>query len=48
MRTTEKTGKVVSSLQVDDDDQVMLMTNTGKILRMNVKPPHPPDLLITR
>jgi len=37
MRTTEKTGKVVSSLQVDDDDQVMLMTNTGKILRMNVK-----------
>ncbi len=37
MRTTDRTGKVVSSLQVDDDDQVMLMTNRGKILRMNVK-----------
>ncbi|HWO42004.1 MAG TPA: DNA gyrase C-terminal beta-propeller domain-containing protein, partial [Candidatus Eisenbacteria bacterium] len=37
MRTTEKTGRVVGVQQVTDDDQLMLVTNKGKIIRLRVK-----------
>ena len=37
MRTTERNGKVVGVLQVDENDQAMLITDGGKIIRMNVK-----------
>lgn len=36
MKVTEKTGKVITIKQVTDTDQVMLITTTGKILRMAV------------
>jgi DNA gyrase subunit A len=35
--TTDKTGKVVGVQQVTDDDQLMLVTNIGKIIRLRVK-----------
>jgi DNA gyrase subunit A len=37
MNVTEKTGKVVSVRQVGTDDQVMLITDGGKVIRLNVK-----------
>jgi DNA gyrase subunit A len=37
MKTTDKTGKVVGVQQVTDDDQLMLVTNIGKIIRLRVK-----------
>ncbi|MBI2088162.1 MAG: DNA gyrase subunit A [Deltaproteobacteria bacterium] len=37
MRTTERTGQVVGVQQVTEDDQLMLVTNTGKIIRLRVK-----------
>jgi DNA gyrase subunit A len=37
MKATEKTGKVVGVQQVVEDDQLMLVTNTGKIIRLRVK-----------
>jgi len=37
MKTTGKTGKVVGVQQVTEDDQLMLVTNTGKIIRLRVK-----------
>lgn len=37
MKTTEKTGKVVATFQVDEDDDVMIMTSMGKLIRMHVK-----------
>jgi len=37
MKTTEKTGKVVGVQQVTEDDQLMLITNKGKIIRLRVK-----------
>ncbi|HEY3305706.1 MAG TPA: DNA gyrase subunit A [Candidatus Binatia bacterium] len=37
MKTTEKTGRVVGVQQVTDDDQLMLVTNIGKIIRLRVK-----------
>jgi DNA gyrase subunit A len=36
MKTTDKTGCVVGVQQVTDDDQLMLVTNTGKIIRLRV------------
>ncbi len=36
MKTTEKTGKVVGVQQVTEDDQLMLVTNIGKIIRLRV------------
>jgi DNA gyrase subunit A len=37
MRTTDKTGRVVGVQQVTEDDQLMLVTNAGKIIRMRIK-----------
>jgi DNA gyrase subunit A len=36
MRTTEKTGEVISMRQVTDDDHVMLVTDTGRIIRLRM------------
>lgn len=36
MKTTEKTGFVVATIQVIDSDDVMLITTLGKIIRMHV------------
>ncbi|HEY6418177.1 MAG TPA: DNA gyrase subunit A [Candidatus Binataceae bacterium] len=37
MNVTEKTGKVISVRQVGSDDQVMLITDGGKVIRLGVK-----------
>lgn len=37
MKTTDKTGRVVGVQQVTDEDQLMLVTNNGKIIRLRVK-----------
>ena len=37
MNVTDKTGKVVSVRQVGTDDQVMLITDGGKVIRLSVK-----------
>jgi len=37
MKTTEKTGRVVGVRMVTDDDQVMLVTSGGKVIRLRVK-----------
>jgi DNA gyrase subunit A len=37
MKTTDKTGKVVGVQQVVEDDQLILVTNNGKIIRLRVK-----------
>ncbi len=37
IKTTERNGKVVGLTQVKDDDEVMLVTNGGMLIRMTVK-----------
>jgi DNA gyrase subunit A len=37
MSVTEKTGKVIGVMQVKADDQVMLITDAGKVIRLRVK-----------
>jgi DNA gyrase subunit A len=37
MNVTDKTGKVVSVRQVGSDDQVMLITDGGKVIRLSVR-----------
>jgi DNA gyrase subunit A len=37
MKTTDKTGRVVGVQQVTEDDQLMLISNKGKIIRMRIK-----------
>jgi DNA gyrase subunit A len=37
MKTTDKTGRVVGVQQVTEDDQLMLVTNGGKIIRLRIK-----------
>ncbi len=37
MKTTDKTGRIVGVQQVTQDDQLMLVTNAGKIIRMRIK-----------
>src|SRR3989338_816506 len=37
MKTTDKTGRVVGAQQVTDEDQLMLVTNNCKIIRLRVK-----------
>ncbi len=37
MNVTEKTGKVISVRQVGSDDQVVLITDHGKVIRLGVK-----------
>ncbi|MGD9181292.1 MAG: DNA gyrase subunit A [Desulfobacterales bacterium] len=36
IKTTERNGMVVGILLVEEDDDLMLMTNTGKVIRMQV------------
>jgi DNA gyrase subunit A len=36
IKTTERNGKVVGILLVSDDDDLMLMTNIGKVIRMQI------------
>ena len=36
MRTTEKTGDVISVRQVTDDDHLMLVTDSGRIIRLRM------------
>jgi len=36
MKTTEKTGRVIGVQLVGGDDQLMLITNTGKIIRLRI------------
>jgi DNA gyrase subunit A len=37
MKTTDRTGRVVGVQQVTEDDQLMLISNKGKIIRMRIK-----------
>jgi DNA gyrase subunit A len=37
MKTTERTGRVIGVRQVTEDDQLMLVTNGGKIIRLRIK-----------
>ena len=37
MKTTKKTGRVVGVQQVTEDDQLMLVTYKGKIIRLRIK-----------
>jgi DNA gyrase subunit A len=37
IQTSERNGKVIGVLQVTDDDELMLITQQGKILRMAAK-----------
>jgi DNA gyrase subunit A len=36
IKTTQRNGKVVGILLVADDDDLMLMTNIGKVIRMQI------------
>jgi len=37
MKTTDKTGRVIGVQQVTEEDQLMLVTNAGKIIRLRIK-----------
>jgi DNA gyrase subunit A len=37
MKTTDKTGYVIGVQQVTEEDQLMLVTNGGKIIRLRIK-----------
>ena len=37
IKTTKRNGKIVSLLLVDEEDDLMLMTNIGKVIRMQIK-----------
>ena len=37
MKTTDKTGRVIGVQQVTEEDQLMLITNIGKIIRLRIK-----------
>jgi len=37
MHTTDKTGEVTSVQQVTDDDELILVTDTGRVIRLRVK-----------
>ncbi len=37
IKTTDRNGKVVGALRVVDEDQIMLVTNGGKIIRMGLE-----------
>ncbi len=36
MKTTEKTGKVVAAFQVDEDSEIMIITQQAKLIRLGV------------
>jgi len=37
MKTTDKTGRVIGVQQVTEEDQLMLVSNAGKIIRLRIK-----------
>jgi DNA gyrase subunit A len=37
MKTTDKTGRVIGVQLVTEDDQLMMISNTGKIIRLRIK-----------
>jgi DNA gyrase subunit A len=37
MKTTDKTGRVIGVRMVTDDDQIMLVTSGGKVIRLRVR-----------
>jgi len=37
MKTTDRTGQVIGVLQVTDDDELMMVSNNGKIIRLRMK-----------
>jgi DNA gyrase subunit A len=37
MRTTQRNGEVVASMEVTDEDHLLVITASGKIIRMNVE-----------
>lgn len=37
IKSTQKNGKAVSTLQVSDEDEIMILTSAGKIIRMKTK-----------
>jgi len=37
MKTTDKTGRVIGVQQVSEEDQLMLISNKGKIIRLRIK-----------
>ncbi len=37
IKSTQKNGKAVSALQVSDEDEIMILTSAGKIIRMKTK-----------
>ena len=37
MRTTDKTGEVVGVREVTDDDHLMLITNSGRVIRLRIR-----------
>ena len=37
IKTSQRNGKVVAILVVDEEDDVMLMTNIGKVIRTRIK-----------
>ncbi len=37
MKTTDKTGRVIGVQKVTEEDQIMLVTNKGKIIRLRIK-----------
>jgi DNA gyrase subunit A len=37
IKTSERNGQVVAILLVDDDDDLMLMADTGKLIRISVR-----------
>jgi DNA gyrase subunit A len=37
MKTSDRTGRVIGVQQVNEEDQLMLVTNIGKIIRLRIK-----------
>ncbi|MEA1933114.1 MAG: DNA gyrase subunit A [Thermodesulfobacteriota bacterium] len=37
IKASERNGKIVGAVQVNDEDEIMLITNGGKIIRMNME-----------
>jgi DNA gyrase subunit A len=36
IKTTERNGKVIGAVQVEDTNEIMIVTNIGKLIRMKV------------
>ncbi|MCK5231748.1 MAG: DNA gyrase subunit A, partial [Desulfobulbaceae bacterium] len=37
IKASERNGKIVGAVQVNDEDEIMLIANGGKIIRMNME-----------